>query len=30
VIIWKRRKGMGYIIVIEDTDGSGKQTQSIK
>jgi len=25
-----RRKLMGYIIVIEGTDGSGKQTQSVK
>ena len=26
----ERSKGMGYIIVIEGTDGSGKQTQSVK
>lgn len=29
-IILGKEDGMGYIIVIEGTDGSGKQTQSIK
>ena len=29
-MVWKEKKDMGYIIVIEGTDGSGKQTQSVK